>query len=60
MPTITLPAEEVLDHFNLQIDDVNDEPELPPLDDEEVLANTEDDIYRSYCKNCRCVAATGR
>ena len=35
---LTLPAGDVLDNFSLQIDDVKAEPELPPLDEEE-LAN---------------------
>jgi len=33
---ITLPAEDVLNDFSLQMNEVKDEPELPPLDEEEL------------------------
>lgn len=39
---ITLPAEDVLDHFSLQMNGVKDEPELPPLDEEELANNAND------------------
>jgi hypothetical protein len=38
---ITLPAEDVLDNFTLEMDDVKDEPELPPLDEEELSTTNE-------------------
>jgi hypothetical protein len=46
---IMLPADDVFGDFTLQINDVKDEPELPPLEEEE-LANTDDKIAEASAK----------
>ncbi|TKK68905.1 hypothetical protein FC093_09420 [Ilyomonas limi] len=46
---ITLPAEDVLNDFALQMNDVKDEPELPPLDEEE-LENIDENAANAAAK----------
>jgi hypothetical protein len=46
---ITLPAEDVLKNFTLEMNDVKDEPELPPLDEEE-LATANDAATEATAK----------